>query len=79
MRMGMVGPSAGRPPRDGGEVWLVFHTAVGWTHLYRIDPRDPRTVHLERAAEGDRVAALRAFALRRLGVAEPAVAQRIAA
>ncbi|WP_279482531.1 hypothetical protein [Aureimonas sp. SK2] len=35
-----------------GEVWLVFHG--DWTGIHRLDPRDRRTVHLERALDGDR-------------------------
>ncbi|WP_062015331.1 hypothetical protein [Aureimonas sp. AU4] len=75
MRMGWVGEASGRPPRDRGEVWIVCHAAGNgerWTHLYRIDPRDPRTVYLERAAPGESVAALRRWALRHLGLAQGA-------
>lgn len=64
MRMGMVGAGSGRRMRDRGEVWIVDHAAGAerWTHLYRIDPRDGRTVHLERAVPGEAVAALRRWA-----------------
>jgi hypothetical protein len=65
MRMGMVGAASGRPMRDRGEVWLVWHAggrAAGWAHLYRIDPRDGRTVHLERAVPGTDRAALQRWA-----------------
>ncbi|RIY01988.1 hypothetical protein D3218_06640 [Aureimonas flava] len=44
-------PGTGHARRPG-EVWLVFHG--DWTGIYRLDPRDGRTVHLERALDGDR-------------------------
>ncbi len=65
MRLGMVGEASGRPARDRGEVWIVCHAAggaTGWAHLYRIDPREGRTVHLERAVPGEDLAALRRWA-----------------
>ncbi len=44
-----------------GEVWLVFHG--DWTGIHRLDPRDRRTVHLERALDGDQRDEARAWAL----------------
>ncbi len=44
-------PGTGHAKRPG-EVWMVFHG--DWTAIYRLDPRDARTVHLERALDGDR-------------------------
>ncbi|WP_061931908.1 hypothetical protein [Aureimonas sp. AU22] len=43
-------PGTGFAKRPG-EVWLVFHGE--WTGIHRLDPRDGRTVHLERAIDGD--------------------------
>lgn len=50
-------------PRRKGEIWVVLHRgAEEWTHVYRLDARDGRTVHLERFAKGDARAALFAWA-----------------
>jgi len=81
MRMGMIGEGAGRRPRERGEVWIVVHAAgvERWTHLYRIDPRDPRTVHLLRAGAGDRAAAFAGWAAEVLGVETFEALRRLAA
>lgn len=44
-------PGTGHAKRPG-EIWMVFHD--DWTGIYRLDPRDRRTVFLERALNGDR-------------------------
>jgi hypothetical protein len=61
--------------RDGrmepSQLWVVLHRRHGpWTHAYRVVPdRRPGhlAIYLERAAEGDRRAELRAWLLDRAG------------
>ncbi|WP_182085915.1 hypothetical protein [Aureimonas sp. ME7] len=55
--------------RRHGEIWIVRHAGeTEWIAIYRLDPRDRRTVHLERVLDGaswrDGLAfAIRTFAL----------------
>lgn len=51
-----------------GEVWLVLHE--DWTGVWRVDPRDGRTVHLERALEGDRRADAARWAVETFAITE---------
>lgn len=67
-RVLFVGETAARPGRRPVRVYAVFHRHDGWTHLYRTDERDARTVHLVRAAAGDEAEALAAWARQAFGL-----------